>query len=86
MQAGSAKQNLQKIDLKHVYKFGIWLDMEWIPPTLNDKANYISHIQDVDDWQINPLVFANVDTFWGPHSVDCFANVDTVNPIMLTIH
>ena len=79
MQAGSGKQHLQSIALnifETCFKFGIYLDMEWIPRTLNDKADYISRIRDLDDWQVNPLVFANVNAPWGPHSVDCFANVD----------
>ena len=50
--------------------------MSWIPRSLNDKADYISRIQDFDDWKISPALFAMVDAMWGPHAVDCFAHVD----------
>lgn len=53
--------------------------MEWIPRSLNDKADYISHIQDFDDWSINPQFFSWVDSMWGPHSVDCFAHIDNTH-------
>ena len=48
--------------------------MEWIPHSLNDKADYISRIRDYDDWKINPDIFSWIDAMWGPHSVDCFAH------------
>ena len=35
---------------------------------LNDKADYVSHIQDFDDWKTNPQLFANIDQLWGPHN------------------
>ena len=46
--------------------------MEWILRTLNDKADYISHIQDFDD----PQLFANIDRLWVPQVIDCFAHID----------
>ena len=79
VEAGSNKQHLQSIALS-IFEFcfqqGIRLDMEWIPRTLNDKADYISHIQDFDDWKISPQIFSWIDSMWGPHSVDCFAHID----------
>ena len=81
MEAGSKKQHLQVIALsifETCLRQSIRLDMEWIPHSLNDKANYISlgQILDFDDWSINPQFFSWIDSMWGPHSVDCFAQVE----------
>ena len=53
---------------------GIYLDMQWIPRTLNQQADYISRLIDVDDWQTTNGLFLSLNHRWGPHSVDCFAN------------
>ena len=29
---------------------------------------------DIDDWQITPEFFALLEYYWGPHTIDCFAN------------
>ena len=79
VQVGSKRQHLQSIALSifvACFQQGIRLDMEWIPRSLNDKADYISCIHDFDDWKINPQIFAWINSMWGPHSVDCFAHVD----------
>ena len=79
VQAGSKRQHLQCLALSifmTCFQQGIRLDMEWIPRSLNDKADYISRIQDFDDWKVNPQIFSWIDVMWGPHSVDCFAHVD----------
>ena len=52
VEAGSKKQHLQSIALSifvTCFCQGIQLDMEWIPRSLNDKADYISRIRDYDD-------------------------------------
>ena len=41
---------------------------------LNFKANLLSQIIDLDDWLLNPTVFAEIDKAWGPHTVDRFAS------------
>ena len=54
VQAGSRRNHLQFLALnifETCFEFGIRLDMEWIPRSLNDKADYVSHIQDFDDWK-----------------------------------
>jgi len=56
------------------FQHGIRLQMEWIPRSLNDKADYISRIVDCDDWQLNPQIFCQLDALWGPHTVDQFAS------------
>ena len=79
VEAGSKKQHLQIIALsifESCFQRGIRLDMEWIPRSLNDKTDYISRIQDFDDWSISPQLFSWVDSLWGPHSVDYFAHID----------
>ena len=49
------------------------LEPEWIPRDLNERVDYLSHIIDYDNWQLNTSVFSEHDTFWGPHSVIRFA-------------
>ena len=79
VEAGSKKQHLQVIALsifEMCLQQSIRLDMEWIPRSLNDKADYISRIQDFDDWSINPQFFSWIESMWGPHAADCFAHTD----------
>ena len=54
--------------------YQIRLEPEWIPRHLNERADYLSRIVDHDDWQLNPVVFADLDVAWGPHSVDRFVS------------
>ena len=49
----------------------IRIEPEWIPRTENQQADYLSSIQDRDD---RPEVFGYLDSLWGPHDVDRFAN------------
>ena len=51
----------------------IHLEVQWIPRTLNQQADYISRLIDTDAWQITDE-FLSLDGLWGPLSVDCFAN------------
>ena len=54
---------------------GIELEMQWIPRTELDRADFISRIIDVDDWQNNFLFrIPGLYYTWGPHTLDCFAN------------
>ena len=53
---------------------GIYLDIQWIPRTLNQQADYISRLIDVDYWQTTSDLFSSLNERWAPHSVDCFAN------------
>ena len=52
----------------------ISLDIQWIPRSDLERADYISRIVDIDDWQITNSCFEYIDKLWGPHTVDCFAN------------
>ena len=74
---GSKKPHLQKealavftIAAQHLIR----IEPEWIPRTENQQADYLSRIQDRDDWKIQPALFAIIDLQWGPHTVDRFAN------------
>ena len=42
----------------------------------NEIADYIGRIVDLDDWQVNPVIFQMFDWLWGPHTVDRFASDD----------
>ena len=55
------------------YNYGINLEVDWVPRSLNDKADYLSKIVDFDDWEVVPEIFQFLDSRWGPHTVDCFA-------------
>ncbi|CAC5387767.1 unnamed protein product [Mytilus coruscus] len=54
----------------------ISIDVVWVPRTLNEKADFISRIIDYDDWGIDEQLFMYVDSLWGPHEIDWFANDD----------
>ena len=54
-------------------QYHIRLEPEWILRELNERADTLSRIVDYDDWFLNPTVFSELDTMWGPHSVDHFA-------------
>ena len=74
---GSRKPVLQVVALKVfslIVQNQIRLEPEWIPRDLNERADYLSHIIDYDDWQLNPSAFSELDNCWGPHSVDRFTS------------
>ena len=74
---GSKKPWLQEVALKVFslsVQFQIKLEPEWIPRELNERADFLSRIIDYDDWQLNPVVFSELEEAWGPHSVDRFAS------------
>ena len=56
----------------------ILLEVQWVPRTENEKADYISRLQvDFDDWQITQDFFLSLGELWGPQAVDCFVNYYT---------
>ena len=75
--SGSNKPHLNAI-AKDIFSFtsvhGIRLSVEWIPRTLNQKADYYSKIVDFDDWCVSNDYFREIDSRWGPFTVDCFAS------------
>jgi hypothetical protein len=55
-------------------KARIELDIQYIPRSLNKKADYLSKIIDYDDWEIKPQLFRLLEGKFGRHTVDCFAD------------
>ena len=77
MLAGSRKQHLQEgaIAIFDVcFQNGIKLEMEWIPRAHNQLADYLSRIQNFDDWKVDPNLLLFINLLWGLHTVDCFAS------------
>ncbi|XP_033729279.1 uncharacterized protein LOC117318361 [Pecten maximus] len=74
---GSMKAELQDIAM-HIYekccRFNIRLEMEWVPRAENEKADYLSRINDPDDWEISNSVYKQLDRLWGPFDIDWFAS------------
>ena len=77
LEVGSKKPCLQ-VEALAVFSIAarnlIRVEPEWIPRSENQQADYFSRIQESDDWMISPEAFAYVDSLWGPHTVDRFAN------------
>ena len=44
---------------------GIELEVQWIPRTEIERADYISRIIDIDDWQISADCFKSLEESWG---------------------
>ena len=80
IEVGSMKLDLHRLAIK-IFQFceehSIRLEVQWVPRTENEKADYISHLLDFDDWQITHDLFVSLEKLWGPHTVDCFANYYT---------
>ena len=77
LQVGSRTPLLQKEALlvfSLCVKHNVSIEPEWIPRSENQLADFISHIQDWDDWQLNPSVFYSLQIRWGPCTVDRFAS------------
>ena len=68
IQVGSMWSDLHLITME-IFQFcvdyNIALDVRWIPRSEIDKANYISRIIDVDDWQMSAACFTSLDISWG---------------------
>lgn len=77
VQVGSGKPHLQEVAMcvfQVCLQYSIRLNMEWIPRSSNEVAHYLSHIVDLDDWQVSADVFSKFDVLWGPHTVNRFAS------------
>ena len=77
VKSGSNKVHLHKLAME-IFSFSkehdIVIDMEWIPRSDNEVADYLSKIVDFDDWGVKDSYFQTVNSIWGPFTVDCFAN------------
>ena len=77
LQVGSKKPALHAVSRKILtlrIHNQIHLEPEWIPRELNERADYLSRIIDLDDWCLNPIIFNRVDNVWAPHTIDRFAD------------
>ena len=77
VEVGSMRLELHRMarsSFNNCIQLGMFLEVQWIPRTLNQQADYISRLLDTDDWQINDDLFSALNDPWGPHTVDCFAN------------
>ena len=81
----SIKLELQDIALcifKNCVQHNIFIDVECVPRTNNDKADYISRIIDYDHWGVVYEIFV----FRVPHEIDWFANDNNHNlPYLIPI-
>ena len=74
---GSSKVHLQSVALstfRFCFSQGIASEEQWIPRSLNERADLFSRFVDKGDWRVNPSVFRLVDAKWGPHTIDRFAS------------
>ena len=77
LQVGSRQLQLQEVAMmifSLTVLYQIRLEPEWIPREKNERADYLSRIVDLDDWLLNPVIFAQLDVQWGPHTIDRFAD------------
>ena len=77
LQAGSKKEHLQDQAVaifSICAQYSIRLELTWVPREQNVEADYISKVLEIDDWMLNPQVFEWLESMWGPHTVDRFAN------------
>ena len=52
----------------------IMLSVDWVPRTNNEPADYLSKIQDQDDWGIDHRIFNQLNESHGPIVLDVFAS------------
>lgn len=74
---GSMKQELQDIAFE-IFNLcisnAINLEMEWIPRSENSMADYVSRIEDYDDWGISFQTFSMIQSKFGVLTIDWFAS------------
>jgi hypothetical protein len=75
---GSNKLHLQllAVQVAEICYIGrIQLFPVWIPRSENMVADELSRrTMDCDDWQLDPYWFRHLDSIWGPHTIDRFAD------------
>ena len=77
LKIGSKKPHLQHEILQIFnicYPRFIGIDIEWIPGMENEQSDYLSKMYDDNDWGISDTLFCHLETNWGPHTIDRFAN------------
>ena len=71
------KEDLHKlaVDIFYIARhYNIDLDVEWVPRSLNDRADYLSRIVDCGDWIVKDCYFYALTSYRGQCSVDFFAS------------
>jgi hypothetical protein len=67
------KHELRRL-LNFLDRNNIHIRSRYIISAANTWANKLSHHLDSDDWQLDPSVFHEMDTQFGPHTIDRFAS------------
>ena len=74
---GSPKSPLQE-EARRIFNIcvlhGISIEPEWVPRASNEQTDYLSRIVDPDDWSVSLPIFQLLNSRWGPHTVDRFAD------------
>ena len=70
---------LHDLQLAH----GFHLVPIWRPRDANVRADYLSHVSTMrhHDYRVPPGLFAELDSAWGPHTVDRFATAANAQPL-----
>ena len=63
----------------------IELSVQWIPRSLNQKADSISKFMDIDDWLITSEFFGLLHQYWGPHTIDSVSYTHLTLPTKLEV-
>jgi hypothetical protein len=75
---GDSKNEVRRQLVRGIWKRSVMEDIlftvEWIPGSLNDLADRESRAVLRDDWVVRRNMFQWLDSRWGPHSVDRFAD------------
>lgn len=78
---GGSKDAIRNQMVRLIWAWAVSEDVlftiDWIPGSSNDLADAESRAVIYDDWSLRRDVFSQLDSLWGPHSVDRFA--DTSN-------
>jgi hypothetical protein len=69
----SALRRLQ--DFVRAAEIEIFGRAHWLPTADNAAADKLSRLSDPGDWSIHASVFRRLDKWWGPHTIDLFAQV-----------
>ena len=73
---GSIRKDLHEIAV--VLRTKIEFEIDWIPHTELQRADFLSRLIDIDNWQITRQCFNTLEDLWGCHTLDCFANYITL--------
>ena len=68
VKSGSTKVHLHKLAMEIFLlskEHDVSIDIEWIPRSENEVADYLSKIVDFDDWCVKDSYFRAVDSTWG---------------------